>query len=138
MAAGSVSFRLIHDSAPPVHDTGERYVFGLQDTKGVIHAATPHPGDGVAFDFELRVKRGPDAARPVFLGPFASGPADDRFVYLSWKAADRPGFINRVKARLSAITWDRIREAQASGRRLTRDASGLRPHDARPGVWTLS
>ena len=134
--AGAVRLRLPHDNAPPIHDTGEPYLLGLQTAKGEIVPGRALADGRVAFDFELQVKAGAD--RPVFLGPFAAGTVTDRFVYLSWKAAERPGYINRVKARLSSITWDQVREAQSQERILVADMTGRGPHDASPVAWRLA
>ena len=137
MEAGVIRLRLIHDNAPPIHDTGELYLFGLQTTKQEILPGLPLAGGGVAFDFELNVKSGRHPARPVFSGSCASGSMDDRFVYLSWKAANRAGFINRIKARLAAISWEQVREAQQLGRPLQADLRGRKPHDASALIWEL-
>ena len=135
---GEVRLRLLHDGAPPIHDAGEPFVFGLQLGRDDIQPGTTLGGGGVAFDFTLRVKPGADPDRPVFLGPAAQGPAGERFVYLSWKAALRPGFINRIKAQLGGVTADQVRRAQESGGAITADISGRRPHDTRPVTWTVS
>ena len=75
---------------------------------------------------------------PNFTGPFASGPADDRFVYLSWRSVPRGVWINRIKARLGGIDWPLIEAARAKGRRLVADMSGWSPHDTRRQVdWRL-
>ncbi|HEY9216853.1 MAG TPA: DUF5990 family protein [Phenylobacterium sp.] len=132
--ADEVAFRLVHDDAPPVHDTGEPYVFGLQSAKGEIVGGEPHEG-GLAFNFTMRVKAGPDG--PVFVGPAASGPADGRFVYLSWKAAERGGYINRIKAKLVGVTWEMVKQAQASGRPIVADLTGWQPHERRPTRWRV-
>ena len=55
-------------------------MFGLQDTKQTIIPGERQPDGTLAFDFTLRVKPGADPDRPVLLGRFASGPAQDRFV----------------------------------------------------------
>lgn len=137
MRPGTVRLRLLHDNDPPAHDTGEPYVFGLQTTKQEILPGRTLPGGGLVFDFELKVKPGTDAEHPVFGGPLACGPVDDRFVYLSWKAVLRGGYINRIKARLSSITWDQVRQAQKPGRVLEADMKGRTPHDTRSLVWTV-
>ena len=138
MDEGTVRLRLVHDNAPPIHDTGEPFLFGLQTTKSEILPGLLLPDGRVVFDFELKVKSAPKLDRPVFSGPFVSGSAEDRFVYLSWKAASRSGYINRVKARLRAITWDQVREAQQAERPLLADLSERKPHDTRPLDWTLA
>ena len=138
MEQSVVQLRLIHDNAPPIHDTGEPYLFGLQTTKQDILPGQPMSDGRVAFEFELTVKSVPKSDRPAFGGRCASGSVDDRFVYLSWKAIGRDGFINRIKARLGSITWDQIREAQRAGRPLQADLSGRKPHDASALVWSLT
>ncbi len=91
------------------------------------------------IDFEpLTVKAGKDPERPSFGGPFASGPADDRFVYLSWRSIPRGVWINRIKARLASIDWALVRSAQSSGRPIVADMTGRRPHDSQRLVdWRL-
>ena len=89
----------------------------------------------IVFDFTLAVKPGRDGA-PNFTGPFASGPAGDRFVYLSWRSIPRGVWINRIKARLADIDWPLIERAQ--GRRLAADLSDWSPGGGRRRVdWRL-
>ena len=77
-----------------------------------------------------------DLGRPNFLGPYASGPADDRFVYLAWRSILRAVWINRVKARLADIDWPLIEAAQ--GRRLSADLSDWSPGGGRRRVdWQI-
>lgn len=134
----SVRFRLIRaDDIPATNPEGDAFVFGLQDTQGNIDTGQ-RDGDGrFVFDFTLRVKPGKDG-RPNFLGPHASGPVDDRFVYLSWLSIPRAAYINRLKCRLGEISWDLIREAQAADRPITGDVSGRGPRQAmQPVGWRL-
>ncbi|HXQ12814.1 MAG TPA: DUF5990 family protein [Caulobacteraceae bacterium] len=139
MAEGEVRMRLIRaDDTPATNPDNDAYDFGLQDTKGnVIPAARDAQGRFV-FDFRLTVKPGKDPNHPTFGGPFASGPADDRFVYLAWRSKARGVRINRIKARLQDIDWSLVREAQSSGRRITADLTGRLPHGGRaPAGWRL-
>jgi hypothetical protein len=138
-AQETVKLRLIRaDDAPPSNPQNLAFHFGLQDGKQVIDPGVRSADGGFAFDFVLKVKPGADPDHPVFMGPHASGPADDRFVYLSWRPAAGGGYINRIKARLSAITWTQVRAAQAADRPLVADMTGWRPHDGRKQVlWTL-
>jgi hypothetical protein len=136
-ATDTVTLRVLHDGAKPIHDTGEPYRLGLQrGSDDVLEGARLADGR-LVFDIMLRVKPGPDPERPVFLGEFAQGTADARFLHLGWKP-DRPGWINRAKVPLSGITWAQVREAQASGRPLVADATGRQPHQPRPLTWTLA
>jgi hypothetical protein len=136
----TVRLRLIRrDEAPPSHDLDEAYEFGLQDTKQQIVPGERLADGGLVFDFTLEAKPGKHPDRPVFTGRFASGPAEDRFVYLSWRSVPRGVYINRVKARLGSIDWQMVRAAQAADRPLVADMSGWRPHDPRKQVeWRLA
>ena len=134
-----VRFRLLRsDDVPATNPLNLAYQFGLQDTKGNIVAGTRHPNGMLAFDFTLKVKQGKNAARPVFTGSFASGPVEDRFVYLSWRAIERGDYINRVKARLATVDWKMISVSQEEDRPITADMTGWSPGDARKHVtWYL-
>jgi hypothetical protein len=138
--AGEVRLRLIRgDDRPATNPLGEPFEFGLQDTKQAIDPGVRRENGAVVFDLVLTAKPGPDPNRPVFSGRYASGPADDRFVYLAWRSIPRGVWINRVKARLSTITWEMVEAARSEGRLLAADMSGWGPHDARHSVeWKLA
>jgi len=135
----SVRMRLVTSDTKPPRPDGTAYRFGLQDNKDQIHAGTPR-GDGkLAFDFTLAVKPGPDPERPVFTGLFASGPRDERFVYLSWQRSGGQGYVNRVKARLTDLAWPLVREAQALDLPLEADMTGRAPGGGRvPVAWRIA
>jgi hypothetical protein len=136
---GSVKMRLLRDDPHPPRPDGSACHFGLQDKKERIHAGRLRADGKLAFDFALEVKDGPDPDRPVFTGPFASGPREDRFVYLSWKRAGDCGYVNRIKARLSDLDWRLVREAQAADRPLEADMSGRPTGGGRiPVVWRVA
>jgi hypothetical protein len=142
--ADELRLRLIRgDDAPATNPLGEAFEFGLQDTKGALVAAQRLADGRLYWDFELRVQRGKDG-RPNFLGPFASGPADDRFVYLAWRSIPRGVWINRVKARLADIDWPLIEAAQGQAAegaegRLVADISAWSPGGGRRAVdWRLA
>lgn len=138
MAEGRVRFRLLRaDDRPATNPEHDPYEFGLQDAKGALTPGVRLPDGRLCWDFELRVKPGAEG-RPNFLGPFASGPADDRFVYLSWRSIPRGVWINRLKARLGAIDWPLIEQAEAAGRPITADLTGRTPgHSMRPVDWRV-
>jgi hypothetical protein len=72
-------------------------------------------------------------------GPFASGPRDERFVFLSWKRVDGQGYVNRIKARLGDLDWPLVRQAQAAGKPLEADMSGRGPGGGRvPVEWRVA
>ncbi len=134
-----VRFRLIRaDDLPASHEVCEAIEFGLQDTKGVVVPAARGPKGEFIFDFVLTVRDGLDAKHPAFGGRFASGTAEDRFVYLSWRSVQRGVWINRVKARLGSIDWKLVHAAQNAGKPLVADMTGWLPGDKRKHVeWKL-
>jgi hypothetical protein len=139
MEHDEIQMRLIRaDDVPVSHELDEPYVFGLQDTKQTIIPGERRADGTLVFDFTLRVKVGADPDRPVFLGCFASGPVQDRFVYLSWRSVPRGVWINRVKARPGSIEWKLVRAAQSANRPLVADMTGWGPGDPRKHVeWRL-
>ena len=139
-ATHELRLRLIRDSdAPPGNPLGEPFELGLQDAKQNLIAGVRDAAGRLAWDFAVTVGPGKHADRPNFTGRFASGPADDRFVYLAWRSIPRGVWINRIKARLSGIDWPLIEQARAADRPLVADMSGWTPHDARRQVeWRLA
>jgi hypothetical protein len=144
LAAGTpkaieVRFRLMRqDDVPASNPLADEYVFGLQDTKQQIVAGVRQADGKLAFDFSLTAKPGPDPDRPRFSGRFASGPADDRFVYLSWRSMERGDYINRVKARLADIDWKLVQAAETAGQPLVADLTGRKPGGGKvPVAWRL-
>lgn len=133
-----VRFRLIRaDDIPATNPEGDAFVFGLQDAKGQIDPGVRDASARLVFDFALRVRPGKDGA-PNFLGPYASGPVDDRFIYLSWVSIPRRVYINRLKCRLRDIGWPLIHQAQIEGQPIVGDVSGRGPAQAmKPVGWKL-
>lgn len=135
-----VHFRFLRsDDVPATNPHNLVYRFGLQDTKSKIFPGERDASGMFVFDFVLKVKRGKSPACPLFTGPFASGPVEDRFVYLSWFAIDRGDYINRVKVRLRAIDWTMIRVSQEENRSITADLTGRGLGEAmKPIEWYLT
>lgn len=137
--ANEVAMRLVRaDDAPAHNPASEPFEFGLQDKTGVLSPPVRDAGGRLVFDFSLSVRPGKDPDHPVFSGPFAIGPADDRCANLAWRSKLRGVWINRVKARLGGIDWALVRAAQSSGRRITADMTGRLPHGGtKPLDWRL-
>ncbi len=136
--ADKVRMRLIRDNAKPPAPDGSAVAFGIQDNKARLYPPVRRADGMLVFDFELTVKEGPDPAKPVFTGPFASGPRDERFVYLAWPRLNGQGHVNRAKFRLIDIDWALVREAQRLDRPLEYDASHGRAGGGRVAIeWTL-
>jgi hypothetical protein len=131
-----VRLRLLRDDpAPP--SGGASAPFGLQDKDGKLQPPLRRADGMHAFDFALTVDEGPDG-RPNFTGPFACGPRDQRFVYLSWPHLDGCGYVNRIKVRLADLDWPLIDRAIAGGVPLEADASGRKAGGGTvPVVWRL-
>ena len=129
--------RLLRDD--PVAPTGDASKpFGLQDKDGKLQPPVKRAEGMHVFDFELAVGEGPDG-RPNFTGPFACGPREQRFVYLSWPRLDGCGYVNRIKMRLTDLDWPQIEEAIRRGLPLEADTSGRNPGGGTvPVAWRLA
>jgi hypothetical protein len=132
----NVRIRLLRDD--PAAPTGDPSApFGLQDKDGKLQPPVRRADGTHAFDFELTVSEGLDG-RPIFTGPFACGPREQRFVYLSWPRLDGCGYVNRVKVRLSDLDWSQIEKAIGRGVPLEADASGRKAGGGTvPVEWRL-
>ena len=65
------------------------------------------------FEFPIRVKEGKDG-QPNFLGPFAQGPASNRFIYLDIGAPagqTNTPWSRRLKIPLASLTWAMVKQA---------------------------
>ena len=135
-AARIVRMRLLRDdSTAPTGDASKP--FGLQDKDGNLQPPLRRADGMHLFDFALAVAEGPDG-KPNFTGPFASGPRDQRFVYLSWPELDGCGYVNRIKVRLIDLDWPLIERAIAEGAPLEADASGRKAGGGTvPVSWRL-
>jgi hypothetical protein len=68
----------------------------------------------LVFEFNIRVRNDRAEGAPNFLGPFAQGPRDARFVYVnSGTMAGELGscWTRRAKIQLAGITWTMIEKA---------------------------
>jgi hypothetical protein len=107
-APREVRLRIVVTDPPP----GVRF----QMQRGSGELVPPARGDArqLVFDFDLRLGEPLADGRPRFLGPFAQGPPDGRFVYVnSGTAAGQPGspWSRRAKLPLGSIdaaTIDRL------------------------------
>ena len=65
------------------------------------------------FEFPIRVKESKDG-QPNFVGPFAQGPANKRFIYLDigiYAGQTNTPWSRRLKIPLTGITWRMIEQA---------------------------
>jgi len=141
-APDSIPLQIRYHGTGPLIWSGGPGDFGLQDKAEVLHLGRAGPDDAVIFDLSLQVK--PDgASAPVFLGPFAHGRPDGRFLYLSWRNAEG-NYAQRLKLPLDSITWSDIRRALSADKPLVGELIDRNPRvtttganigGSRPLVW---
>lgn len=111
----------------PPHDWGghAEIWLGIQCGKEVVQEVKL-PTQDVVFEAELRVDGDPAHGRPNFLGPYAQGSAQDRFLYLCWGRRHFglwAGF-RRAKISLSGLNWEDIDSNRLMARVRCTDAKG--------------
>jgi len=84
--------------------------FGLQDKDERLHPPLSTQDDAAIFECAVRVKQNEKTGMPNFLGEFAHGTADERFLYLSLRGAGDT-WQRRIKVPLKSITWAQVMEA---------------------------
>lgn len=99
----------------PAACAGEAVYLGIQRDRDVVNIVPAAVGKTVFTpDFRLTDLRGV----PNFLGPYAQGPRDERFFYLSWgRGSSAPTFqmFRRLKVHLSHLAWKHIKAAARRG-----------------------
>ena len=137
-----VRLRLVYRGAGPVFWSGGPSQFGVQDKDGGLFLGEAAPDGGLWFDLALEVKPEGEGA-PVFVGALAQGPANNRFLYLSWRNLTGE-YAQRLKLPLGAIGWRDIRAAQAADQPLVGElvdrapkatSTGANIGGTRPIVW---
>ena len=102
-----IDLRIVLVAPPPGVD------FALQKGKGNDYEVDQTQRSGstdLRFTFSLRVREGKDGG-PNFLGPFAQGTAEDRFVYLdigTFAGQRDTEWSRRLKIPLRSISWELI------------------------------
>jgi len=124
--------RVIYRGKGPVFWSGGPSQFGVQDKDNNLLVGQPSPDGGLTFDLALQVK--PEGAgAPVFLGPFAQGPANKRFLYLSWRNATGE-YAQRLGLPLGTISWDDIHASWAADRPLVGELVDMNPKATTTGA----
>ncbi len=127
-----VRLRVLYRGTGPVKWNGGPAEFGVQDKNETLHLGRAGPDGAVTFDLSVEVK--PEGAgAPVFVGPFAHGPANGRFLYLSWRNATGE-YAQRLKLPLGSITWSDIRAARDADRPLAGELVDLEPKATSTGA----
>jgi hypothetical protein len=116
--------------------------FAVQRGKDELLPPSKVTSDTLVFELTLRVREG-TGGQPNFLGPFAQGPASDRFIYVN--SGVRAGqtatqWDRRAKISLAGITWKLLETARAVGVRIEgtgRDGGPVCASVKLPaGAWT--
>lgn len=97
----------------------------VQKGRGELVPPAETSARAVAFDFEITVDI--SGAVPNFLGKFAQGPKDKRFVYVNsgtYAGQDNTCWSRRAKISLMSITKKQVEEALASNGRLEAEIIG--------------
>lgn len=99
----------------PAACAGEAVYLGIQRDRDVVNIVPASVGKAVFTpDFRLTDFDG----EPNFHGPYAQGPRDERFFYLSWGrggSASTFQMFRRLKVHLSHLTWKHIKGATRRG-----------------------
>lgn len=83
--------------------------FGLQDKDERLHPPISANNNTAIFECAVRVKQNEKTGTPNFLGEFAHGTVDERFLYLTLRPTFGSG--RRIKVPLKTITWAQVMEA---------------------------
>lgn len=117
--------------------------YGLQKGRGneyeTVQTQRSSAHEDMEFEFTLRVNDGKDG-QPNFLGPFAQGPANGRFVYLdigTYAGQKDTGWSRRLKIPLSGITWNMVKEATKKKTPLETHVRGRGGRDGGPTCGTI-
>jgi len=98
----------------PGRELGDRQNvrLGIQKGKAVVDDL-PADAAPARFRFSMRVKEHAKSGRPNFLGPYAQGKPDERFIYLCWGERQGEGWqgFGRVKVQLNPVSWEQIEAA---------------------------
>ncbi len=102
--------------------------FGMQDRDGNLHAGTEREGGKLRYRAGVVAKRNRTTGAIRFVGPYASGPAGEEFVYMSWRQPGATAWTMRIKLLLQSLTWDEMIDADTKHRAFVYDATGRLPH----------
>jgi hypothetical protein len=108
--AESITVEVRCNRLPPMWDGATVYL-GIQKGREVIDITAAKTGKAI-FKPQFRLADADGA--PNFLGPYAQGPRDERFFYLSWGRSDSASdfqMFRRLKVHLSHLGWKQIKAA---------------------------
>lgn len=109
---------------PPRLAPDDAVQFGLQDKNGSLTPGAPQPNGSLRFECDLQGTLKGDT--PNFLGMWAHGTPQDRFLYLTWKNRADGRIIQRIKVKLASITAAQVDAALQSGKSLCASVAATR------------
>jgi hypothetical protein len=112
-----ITIQLHCQNLPGVEFEGRAQVrLGLQKGQEVIEDVSADV-ESVSFTVPLRVEKNLKTGNPNFLGPFAQGKPEERFICLCWgerKGNDWDGF-RRAKVHLKHLDWPVLEKSLETG-----------------------
>lgn len=98
---------------------------GVQAGKEVVQKVKL-PAESVVFEAELRIGNDDGEPSPNFLGPFAHGGKEDRFIYICWGRPSIRGWtgFRRAKLPLTRLDWKAIESNEIRGELRCTDPKG--------------
>lgn len=97
-----------------VRDAPPGVKFAMQRGKSELLEPSNRTETALVFEFSIRAVAKPGSEAPNILGPYAQGPAKDRFLYLNsgtMAGQSQTGWTRRAKLKTAGITWALVCEA---------------------------
>lgn len=123
-----------------VRDAPPGVKFAMQRGKSELLEPSSHTETELVFDLPVRAVAKPGSEAPNILGPYAQGPASDRFLYLNsgtMAGQTQTGWTRRAKLKTAGITWALVREASAQDNAVLIAEVHGRARDAGPCCGTV-
>ena len=111
----------------------------VQKGKDELLAPAQISANSISFEFMVTVDVNPDAP-PNFLGKFAQGPKEQRFIYVNsgtYAGQKNSGWARRAKISLMTITRDQITKTVSSGGTLEAAIQGRGGRDGGPACASV-
>lgn len=124
--SSEIAFRVVCSPLPPSEFGPHRNIcIALQKDKATEQEQAVG-GDALIFEGTLRVQPR-SADQPNFVGPYAYGTPQERFLYLVWTADGAWGraSFGRIKLQLGSISWELLEGALEAGSPLEVRISGV-------------
>lgn len=101
-----------------VKDAPAGVKFAVQRGKSDLLEPVSHTEAELVFDVPIRSAARPGSKVPSILGPYAQGPASDRFLYVNsgtMAGQTKTPWTRRAKIKTAGISWALVKDAQTQG-----------------------